>query len=175
MTTETVVADSYAMNIDEIRSFLPHRHPFLLVDRVLSIEPKGDLNRFEASEDKVGTKITAIKNVSFNEPIFTGHFPDRSIFPGVMTLEAMAQVASLALYPYFKTQSEPLEFSVILLGLNDVRFRKPIIPGDTIRFEVTLTKIRSILWQFEGKALVDGKPAAEATILANLSVTRRKT
>lgn len=166
---------SYSLTIDEIRGFLPHRYPMLLVDRVLSIEPKGDLTSIESTEDKVGSKVTALKNITFNEPIFTGHFPERSIFPGVMTLEAMAQAASLVLYPYFKSQQEPHDFSVILVGLNDVRFRRPITPGDTIHFEITLTKCRSILWQFEGKATVDGKLVAEATILANLNVTKRKT
>jgi len=169
----TETDSKYSIGIDQIRGFLPHRYPFLLVDRVLSIEPGGDLKNLGPSEDKIGSKITAIKNVSFNEPIFTGHFPERSVFPGVMTLEAMAQTASLMLYPYWKAQTEVFDLGTILTGIDGVRFRKPIVPGDTIRFEVTLIKCRSILWQFEGKAFVDGKLAAEAILTANLSATRR--
>ena len=166
--------NQYALNIDEIRNFLPHRYPMLLVDRVLSIEPKGDLKKLEGSEDKVGAKIVSIKNITATEHFFQGHFPERSIFPGVLTIEAMAQSATLVIYPYCKAQGEELDLAVALVGVDDARFRRPIVPGDTLRFEVVLTKCRSSLWQFDAKVFVEGKVAAEAILLASMNITRRK-
>lgn len=172
MTTLQSETKTYAISGEAIRKFLPHRFPFLLIDRVVSIEPKGDLSSTKGTEDKIGTKIVAQKNVSFNEPMFQGHFPDFAIFPGVLTIEAMAQTASFATYPFIMQDPEQMErgFSVILLGVDDVRFRKPIIPGDVLRIEATLEKCRGTIWGFHCVVSVDGAKVAEARILANMTL-----
>jgi 3-hydroxyacyl-[acyl-carrier-protein] dehydratase len=163
---------TYAISGEAIRKFLPHRYPFLLVDRVLSIEPKGALGNTKGSEDKIGTRVVAQKNVSFNEPMFQGHFPDFAIFPGVLTIEAMAQTASFATYPYIVDDAAQMErgFSVILLGVDSVRFRKPIVPGDVMRMEAELVKCRGTIWVFKCSVTVDGAKVAEAEILANMTL-----
>lgn len=160
----------YHLNIDQIRKFLPHRAPFLLVDRVLEIHPTGNLDVLEAAPDKVGTRVVALKNVSFNEPFFPGHFPDFSIMPGVLIVEAMAQTASFSVYPYMERDLERLasQFQCILVGVDGARFRRPVIPGDSIRIESTVIRARGRLWSFKVEATVDGQKAAEAEILANL-------
>jgi UDP-3-O-[3-hydroxymyristoyl] glucosamine N-acyltransferase len=163
---------SYALSGEAIRKFLPHRYPFLLVDKVISIDPKGDLSSAKGGSDKIGTKVVAQKNVSFNEPMFQGHFPGYAIFPGVLTIEAMAQTASLATYPYLLTDPAQMQrgFSVILLGVDEVRFRKPIIPGDVLVMTATLEKCRGSIWGFRCEASVDGAVVAEANILANMTL-----
>ncbi len=167
----------YAISGEAIRSFLPHRYPFLLVDRVLSISPQGDLSSTKGGEDKIGTRIVAIKNVSFNEPMFQGHFPGYAIFPGVLTIEAMAQTASFATYPYIANDPEQMKrgFSVALVGVDDVRFRKPIIPGDVLRIEAVLEKCRGTIWGFHCVVTVEGAKVAEAKILANMTLVPAST
>jgi len=162
----------YVISGESIRKFLPHRFPFLLVDRVLSIEPKGSLISAKGSDDKIGTRVVAQKNVSFNEPMFQGHFPDFAIFPGVLSIEAMAQTASFATYPYIVDDAEQMArgFSVILLGVDDVRFRKPVIPGDILRIEAVLEKCRGGIWGFKCEITVDGAKVAQAKILANMTL-----
>lgn len=169
-------AHNYALSGEAIRKFLPHRYPFLLVDRVISIEPKGLLTSTQGSDDKIGTRVVAQKNVSFNEPMFQGHFPGYAIFPGVLSIEAMAQVASFATYPYLTSDPEQMArgFSVILLGVDDVRFRKPVIPGDVIVIEAVLEKCRGSIWGFYCKATVDGVKVADARILANMTLEGAK-
>lgn len=159
----------YLLSIDQIRRFLPHRSPFLLVDRILEIHPMGDLDDL-SSNQKQGIRVVGLKNVSYNEPFFQGHFPNFSIFPGVMLLETMAQVASFSIYPYMVKDLDRLarNFQCILVGVDGVRFRKPVFPGDSLRIETLVTKVRGRLWAFECKALVDGQRVAEAEILANL-------
>lgn len=161
----------YFLNIDQVRRYLPHRYPFLLVDRVLEIHPVGDLKN-SSGEDKVGTKVVAIKNVTFNESIFQGHFPSFSIFPGVMLIEAMAQTASFSLYPALEHDIERIsrDFQCILVGVDSVRFRRPVIPGDTLRMESVVTKCRGKLWAFSVSCSVDGQKVAESELLANLMV-----
>ena len=167
---------NYAIQGEAIRKFLPHRYPFLLVDKVISIEPKGSLDSPKGSEDKIGTRVVAQKNVSFNEPMFQGHFPGYAIFPGVLSIEAMAQTASLATYPYLVSDPEQMErgFSVILLGVDDVRFRKPVIPGDVMQIEAVLEKCRGTIWGFRCIVTVDGAKVAEAKILANMTLEGAK-
>jgi len=162
----------YVISGEAIRKFLPHRFPFLLVDRVLSIEPKGSLISAKGSDDKIGTRVVAQKNVSFNEPMFQGHFPDFAIFPGVLSIEAMAQTASFATYPYIVDDAEQMArgFSVILLGVDDVRFRKPVIPGDILLIEAVLEKCRGGIWGFKCEITVDGAKVAQAKILANMTL-----
>lgn len=165
-------ARQYSVVGEAIRKFLPHRYPFLLVDRVLSIEPKGDVSHAKGTPDKVGTKIVAQKNVSFNEPMFQGHFPDFAIFPGVLTIEAMAQTASFATYPFICDDPAQMQrgFSVILLGVDEVRFRKAIAPGDVMMIEALMSKCRGPIWGFDCKVTVEGAIVAEAKILAHMSL-----
>lgn len=162
----------FRLNIDQIRKFLPHRPPFLLVDRVLEIHPVGDLGAPPPVAD-VGTRVVALKNVSFNEPCFQGHFPEYSILPGVMIIETMAQAASFSVYPNMMKHLDHLSdnFQCILVGVEGARFRKPVVPGDTLRIETEVTKRRGNLWVFQCTALVEGQKVAEADILANLLTT----
>src|SRR4030065_2547824 len=135
----------------EIMSILPHAFPFLLVDRILEFEP--------------GKRIVGIKNVTYNEPFFPGHFPGQPIMPGVLIGEAMAQTAGLLAFqsmPENKNQKRPVFF----LGMDNVRFRKPVIPGDQLRLELEGTRQRQSIWGCKGKAWVDGKLVAEADLLA---------
>lgn len=171
---EQASTTGYRFEIDQVREYLPHRFPFLMVDRILEIHPKGDLSTATGTSDKVGTKVVGIKNVTVGEEVFLGHFPGFSIYPGVLIVEAMAQVASFSLLPYVVKADGNLnalkrDFRLILVGIDQVRFRKPVIPGDTLRIEATVTKCRGTLWGFHVEASVDGKPVAEAEILANLN------
>lgn len=164
--------NAFRLNIDQIRKFLPHRAPFLLVDRVLEIHPGGDV-KDPSPAGKVGTKVVAIKNVTYNEPFFQGHFPEYAIVPGVLLLEIMAQTASFSVYPYMAAMPEGVEilaknFQCIFVGVDNARFRRPVVPGDTLRIETTVTKCRGRLWAFNCVASVDGQRVAEADIMANL-------
>jgi 3-hydroxyacyl-[acyl-carrier-protein] dehydratase len=140
------------IEIKEIMSILPHAYPFLLVDRIVEVEP--------------GKRIVGIKNVTYNEPFFPGHFPGRPIMPGVLIVEAMAQTAGMLVFK--STGEESHKKPVFFLGMDNVKFRKPVIPGDQLRLEIEITKHRQSIWGFKGKALVDGKLVAEAELLAML-------
>jgi 3-hydroxyacyl-[acyl-carrier-protein] dehydratase len=140
------------IEIEEIMNILPHAYPFLLVDRIVEIE--------------AGRRVIGIKNVTFNEPFFQGHFPGRPIMPGVLIIEAMAQTAGVLAFK--SMPDEYLKKPVYFLGMDNVRFRKPVIPGDQLRLELEVTKHRHSIWGFRGKAFVDGKLAAEADLLAML-------
>ncbi len=147
----------------EIMSILPHAFPFLLVDRILEVEP--------------GKRIVGLKNVTYNEPFFPGHFPGQPIMPGVLILEAMAQTAGVLVFKSMsvETQEKLEEYRkrpVFFLGIDNARFRKPVIPGDQLRFELEVTRQRQSVWGFKGKALVDGKLVAEAELLAMLGEER---
>ena len=139
------------LNIDQILEFLPHRYPFLLVDRVLDFE-----------EEK---SIRAIKNVTFNEPQFTGHFPNHPVMPGVMMVEAMAQVGGILAF-----QSIPgaQDYLVYFTGIDKVRFRRPVRPGDQLVFDLTVLRRRGLLWKFHGEARVDGEMACEGELMATM-------
>ena len=140
------------MDIPKIMEYLPHRYPFLLVDRVLS---------FEANE-----RIVGIKNVTFNEHFFQGHFPGYPIMPGVLIVEAMAQVGGILA---FLSLPEVKPGSVIYFtGIDKVRFRRPVVPGDQIFFEIEILKLRSRIAKMAGKALVEGNLAAEAELMASI-------
>ena len=139
------------MEIKEIMNILPHAYPFLLVDRIIEIEP--------------GKRAVGIKNVTYNEPFFPGHFPGRPIMPGVLIVEAMAQTAGILVFNSMPHQ-EQHKMPVYFLGIDNVRFRKPVIPGDQLRLEAEITKHRQAVWGFAGKTLVDGKLVAEAELLA---------
>jgi len=138
------------MDVTEIKKWLPHRYPFLLVDRVVDL--------------KIGESIVAYKNISFNEDVFNGHFPQAPIFPGVMIIEAMAQASGIL---GFKTMDKtPQDGSVYLFaGADKVRFRRPVIPGDRLQLEAKVVSKKSGIWKFDCQASVDGELAASATIL----------
>lgn len=140
-----------SLNIDEIISCLPHRYPFLLVDRVLDFTPE--------------KSITAIKNVTANEPHFMGHFPEFPVMPGVLIVEAMAQVGGILA---FQSAPKDQEFLVFFTGIDGVRFRKPVRPGDQLRFELTCLRRRGNMWRFKGEAFVDGNLVCEGTLMASL-------
>jgi len=139
------------LNIDEILKYLPHRYPFLLVDRVLEFEK--DIS------------IKALKNVSINEPHFSGHFPEFPVMPGVLLIEAMAQVGGILA---FQSAPEDQKFLVYFTGIDGVRFRKPVRPGDQVIFELTCLRRRGHMWRFKGEAFVDGDLVCEGTLMATL-------
>ena len=138
------------MDVNEIREYLPHRYPFLLVDRVV------ELNK--------GESIIAYKNITVNEAVFNGHFPQAPIFPGVMIVEAMAQVAGIL---GFKTlDKKPQDGSIYLFaGADRVRFKRQVVPGDRLQLEALVLSEKRGIWKFECKATVDGELAASATIM----------
>lgn len=141
------------MEITDIMRHLPHRYPFLLVDRVLELVP--------------GEHIAAIKNVTMNEPHFPGHFPHHPVMPGVLIIEAMAQAAGLLA---FRSADRPVtENSVIyFVGIDNARFKRPVLPGDQLRLEARITKNMRGIWKFEARALVDGQLACEADLMCTL-------
>lgn len=133
-----------------IQDVLPHRYPFLLIDRVVEFVDN--------------TRLVAIKNVTNNEPFFQGHFPGAPVMPGVLICEALAQAG--ALLAYRSTQGVPPSGRILLTGLDRVRFRRPVVPGDQLRLEVTLLRYRPPLVRVHGTATVDGQTAAEAELIA---------
>ena len=137
-------------DITEILQYLPHRYPFLLLDRVLSFTP--------------GQTLTALKNVTYNEPFFPGHFPQRPIMPGVLILEAMAQATGVLA---FKTAQELHDANSMyyLVGIDKARFKQPVQPGDQLILQVSLERMRRDVGRFLGEASVDGKVVASAELL----------
>ncbi len=138
------------MDIQQVLKHLPHRYPFLLIDKVLAYTP--------------GQSLTALKNVTYNEPFFQGHFPQRPVMPGVLIVEAMAQATGLLASA--STHSQPSERVLYyLVGIDDARFKQPVQPGDQLIIEVVHERNVRDVWKFNGTAKVDGKLAASATIL----------
>lgn len=142
------------MYIEEIRQFLPHRYPFLMVDRVIECIP--------------GESITAIKNVSVNEPHFTGHFPDQAIMPGVLIIEALAQTTGLL---GFRTMSEEPSDDILymLVGVDGVRFKRQVVPGDQLVLKAKIERRSKIIWKFSCEASVDGELCTAANLLCAAS------
>jgi 3-hydroxyacyl-[acyl-carrier-protein] dehydratase len=134
----------------EIQKFLPHRYPFLLIDRIIEFEPN--------------TKMTGLKNVTINEPFFEGHFPGNPIMPGVLIIEAMAQVAGILAF-----RSGVKGDSLYFMSIEKAKFRKPVVPGDQLRFEIKTLKRRNNVWKFYGVAFVDDKLVSEVEFTAMLS------
>ncbi len=152
-------------DVDYIRSVLPHRYPFLLVDRVTKINyPAGT-----AGQDRTGTELVAIKNVTSNEPFFPGHFPHRAIMPGVLILEALAQACALSCIREVPEGAGRWDFYIV--GAKEAKFRKPVVPGDQLSLEVKCLRDRPSLTFFEAVAKVDGQVVAEATIQAKMVAT----
>ena len=141
------------MDIREIKEFLPHRYPFLLVDRVLELEP--------------GDKIVAYKNISANEEVFNGHFPQAPIFPGVMIIEALAQASGIL--GFSTVNKRPDEKTLYLFaGVDGVRFKRQVVPGDRLMLESTIESVKRNIWKFRCRATVDDKLACEAQLLCAL-------
>lgn len=139
-----------SMDIYEVLKHLPHRYPFLLVDRVIDY--------------KEGEYLTGLKNVSYNEPYFTGHFPHRPVMPGVLILEALAQATGILAYK--STGKTPSDESLYyFVGIDKARFKQPVEPGDQLQLEVKVVKTMRGVWKFDGKALVDGKVVCEAVLM----------
>lgn len=136
------------MDVKEIMQCIPHRYPFVLVDRVLEMVE--------------GKSIVAIKNVTMNEEFFQGHFPGNPIMPGVLIVEAMAQAGGILAIKSVGGR----EMSVYFMSIDNVKFRKPVVPGDQLRFEVEVTQSRRSVWKYAGKSLVDGAVVAEAEFMA---------
>jgi 3-hydroxyacyl-[acyl-carrier-protein] dehydratase len=135
------------LTINEIMKYLPHRYPFLLVDRIVDLKP--------------GERALGVKNVTINEPFFQGHFPGQPIMPGVLVIEAMAQVAGVMA---FRSGMEGK--SVYFMSIENAKFRRPIVPGDQVMMEIKVLKQRGNVWKFSGVATVDGKPVSEAEFTA---------
>jgi 3-hydroxyacyl-[acyl-carrier-protein] dehydratase len=138
------------MDINDILKLLPHRYPFLLVDRVVEL--------------KIGESLSAYKNVTFNEPFFQGHFPQRPVMPGVLILEALAQATGLLA---FRTSTQQAERDSLyyLVGIDKARFKRPVEPGDQLILDVVLTKNKRGIWVFDTRATVDGNTVATAEIM----------
>lgn len=136
------------MDIKEIQKFLPHRYPFLLVDRITEMNP--------------GVKAVGIKNITINELFFQGHFPGQPIMPGVLIIEAMAQVAGVLAFHSGATPGK----SVYFMSIEKAKFRRPVVPGDQIKLEVNILQHRGNVWKFSGNAIVDEKVSAEAEFTA---------
>ena len=141
------------VEIGEILRYLPHRYPFLLVDRVLSCEP--------------GKSIHAYKNVSINEPFFVGHFPHHPVMPGVLMIEALAQAAAVLTYVTMKT-SYPEGTLFLFAGIDGARFKRPVGPGDQLRLDITMDRVKRGVGKFTCRALVDGEVACEAELMCAL-------
>jgi 3-hydroxyacyl-[acyl-carrier-protein] dehydratase len=147
MTSETTGTElSLPLEAAEIMRILPHRYPFLLVDRIVELEP--------------GKRVVGIKNVTANEPQFTGHFPDRPIMPGVLLVEALAQTGAVAILATPEHRGKLALFA----GIDECRFRRTVLPGDTLRMEVSVEKLRGLFGRAKAMATVDGEVAVEATI-----------
>jgi 3-hydroxyacyl-[acyl-carrier-protein] dehydratase len=150
---EPAAAIKLPLDAVTIQRLLPHRYPFLLVDRLI-----------EYSQD--GERCVAIKNVTINEPFFVGHFPGHPVMPGVLILEAMAQTS--ALHARLRKGSLEGEEIVYLIAIDKAKFRRPVVPGDQLSLQSTLLRGRGRIWKFRGEALVDGQVVAEAEYMATL-------
>ena len=139
------------LDIVEIMNILPHRYPLLLIDRILEIHPR--------------ERVVALKNVTANEPHFQGHFPDYPIMPGVLIIEAMAQAGGALLLTEIPDRDQKL---MVFTGIDNAKFRRPVVPGDQLRIEVTVLNWRSRAVRMQGSVTVDGKLASEATITCQL-------
>ena len=140
------------LDVNEIMTLLPHRYPFLLVDRITEIDP--------------GKKIVGLKNVTINEPFFPGHFPGHPVMPGVLIVEAMAQVAAILVYRSSDDNKGKITYFV---GIDNTKFRKPVVPGDQLRLELDVMGCRRGIYTFSGKAYVDGKLVTESELRATFA------
>lgn len=140
-----------SFTIEDILKIVPHRYPFVLIDRIIDYHP--------------GDKLTAIKNVTFNEHFFQGHFPNQPVMPGVLILESMAQAGAFLV---LNTVENPLDKNMFFTGVSDSKIRAPVTPGDQLRLEMTLVKMKLTAIRLKGEAYVENKLVAQATIMANI-------
>lgn len=153
MTTAT---ENKILDINQIKQYLPHRYPLLLVDRVVDYE--------------LGKRITAIKNVTVNEEFFNGHFPHKPVMPGVLMIEAMAQTA--AILSFMTMDVKPDENSVVyFVGIDNARFKRPVEPGDQLKMEVEILRVSRGIWKYKAVASVDGKTAVEGELMCTIRAT----
>ncbi len=145
------------MDINEIQNIIPHRYPMLLIDRVLEIEPL--------------KRLVAIKNITMNEHVFQGHFPGAPVFPGVLIIEAMAQAGAILLFREIPNREEKLLY---FTGIDEAKFRRPVVPGDQLRLEVTVLKYKMGYAKLHAEAFVDGQLVAEANISSALADRNKK-
>ena len=141
-----------AMDVREIQAILPHRYPFLLVDRVVEVSPD---------------KIVCVKNVTMNEPFFQGHFPGHPVMPGVLIIEALAQAGGLLAYQ--TTKFDPAKQVMYFMAIDKAKFRRPVVPGDQLVLEVTPLRKGGAIWKLRGEAKVDGAVVAEGEFLASIA------
>ncbi len=147
------MSNEAVMDITQIMKHLPHRYPFLLVDRVLELVPN--------------ERIVALKNITMNEPQFPGHFPLHPVMPGVLMIEALAQTAGLLA---FKSAEIPVNENTVIyfVGIDGARFKRPVVPGDQLRMEAGILRVSRGIWKFAAKATVDGQLACEAELMCTL-------
>ena len=138
------------INIEEIIKLIPHRYPLLLLDKVIAMEKN--------------KSVTGVKNVTFNEPHFAGHFPEKPIMPGVLIVEAMAQTSAIMVAK--SSDFNPEDKLVYFMSINNVKFRKPVVPGDVLELHIEVVKNRGAVWMFKGNAIVEGVKVAEAEFRA---------
>lgn len=144
------MTDTPIININEIIKLIPHRYPILLVDKVIAVE--------------AGKSIVGVKNVTFNEPHFMGHFPEKPIMPGVLIIEAMAQAAGIMVM--HSSEGDPSENLVYFMSIDGAKFRKPVVPGDVLELHITTIQNRGAVWKLAGEGKVNGKKVAEANFSA---------
>lgn len=149
------MSSPFDMDIHEVLKHLPHRYPFLLIDRVLECTP--------------GESVLALKNVTINEPFFQGHFPQRPVMPGVLIMEAMAQASGMLAYRTTPEIEQPGSI-FLFVGLDNVRFKRQVEPGDQLMFHVNLTRTKRGIWMFSGEARVDGQVAASGELMMTVRV-----
>ncbi len=150
MGAEATISEGATMDINRIMEMIPHRYPFLMIDRVIGVVPD--------------VSAVGIKNVTINEPFFPGHFPRRPVMPGVLMIEAMAQTAAILVVETLGAESEGK--LVYFMSVDNARFRKPVMPGDTLHIHIKKERNRRNVWKFKGEVKVDGTLVAEATFAA---------
>ena len=154
MSTERATP-AVLMDVEAIQQILPHRPPFLLVDRVVAVEP--------------GVRLVALKSVTMNEPFFVGHFPGQPVMPGVLILEALAQACALLAVKSMGQDEDVNEKITYLMSIDDAKFRQPVVPGDRLELHVEVVKRKGAIWRQKGTAMVDGQTVAEADFMAMLA------
>ena len=159
MSTENP-APAAVMDVEAIQKILPHRPPFLLVDRVVLVEP--------------GKRLVAWKGVTMNEPFFVGHFPGKPVMPGVLILEALAQACALLAMKSIGPDEDVKDKITYLMSIDGAKFRRPVVPGDRLELHVEVVKRKGAVWRQKGTAMVDGQTVAEADFLAMLADREQK-